>query len=508
MSKAKITLDITKINFSAKMEFLYSNYKDEIKDDLTRNVTKQYKKKQFLYLETKESIYKFMNSTLLNIISKKEYTNDEVLSKLKNNYLIISKNILNKFHCVSEKKLREVITTFVKKCVIVKIDSEHVFLKNNLNEPILSIDYHNNYVENMYLSSNKKDSNFFSIKKDKIIIAQSISKSPSIENFINQFCYLDSCVYNIKKYYKDITENYKEITKEGEKIYVYTSNYIYTIEHYNVVNIAEPNGIVLTKASYIKFLKENIDNVFYNFKPISEYITLKTIKDFYGSLIKAYEYISKLGISIRVITKFTTENNNFKELFDFIISDIVNYGVIQYDNFMTGDMIISTNRFFYLIKEGVVLNILNRNKEEILQCTLPFKPVMDNCNKKDSILDLDINDTLRDYVPIKDILSLIPGKHVIERFTQRIARNNDVFSWGEDIKRDIYKFGTVMLGTYYKDTKLIRGHKYVYVISDKKIISIWQPNEFIDELNKRYFETINNSISVDKIIENYATIIA
>ena len=508
MSNLKILIDIQNIIFSAKIELLFQNNKELIREDLTNNIVNKYKKKQYIYIETKEYVYKLMNNSLLNIITKKDYSDEEILLKLTNGTFKISKNVSKKFNRISDRKLKEVIKLFSNKCTIIKKSAEHIYIKSNLHDSIISFDYHNNYVEKIYMSKNKKEWDFYTIKKDKITMTNNTQqKEPDINNFIEQLFYLESYCYNIKKYRQDISQNHKEIEKKDNKIFVSTNNYIYTIENYNIIDISDRSNIKYPKAAYVNLRKENVLDIFYNYKTDPKYITLQTVQSLYRDFKKAQEYIYKLGLSVRVITRFNTDNN-FRELIDFLVADIVNYGIIQYDNFDKGDMIISTNRFFYLIKEGVILNILNKNKEDIPECSLIFKPTLEYTEKKNSILELEINDAIRDYIPFNEILALKPGNHVIDRFTERIAKNNDVFYWGEDIKKDIYTFGTVMLGTYYQETQLIRGRKYVYVISERRIISIWQPNEFIDYLNKKLFQTVNNIPNENTLLEEYATVIA
>ena len=42
------------------------------------------------------------------------------------------------------------------------------------------------------------------------------------------------------------------------------------------------------------------------------------------------------------------------------------------------------------------------------------------------------------------------------------------------------------MGTYFKDTKLVKGLKNVYIIDNNYIISVWRINPVIEKIGERY----------------------
>lgn len=482
------------IIFSTKIENLYHDKKQNIKKDLVSNYVRSYTQKKYSYIETENHIYKFMNKSLLNIMHKKNIPDEEILKALLLGNWLISPSFLKKFKDISEIKIRNVLLDFFKDCIICEKKQDSIYLKNNLHDATIIYDYHNNYLDNIFVNEKNKnhDIEYFGFNKDKITLLNVIPASKTQnKDVLKQLNYLDSYKYDISLYKDDFTnKKINKIVPTDNGFILYTKNNEYIIENYNITKILNAPLNKNLKINEPNFDKINLESLFVQCTIQPEFIISEKLTKIYGGLETTKDCISKIGLSIRVITKFIT-NNNFRELFDFLIDDIVYYGTVKYDNYMSGEMIIYTNRFIYYLKEGVILNILNPDTSEIDECSLLFKPIRNNSSLKKSILDLDINDKIRSYITYEDIKALQPSQHVIDRFEERILKNRDFLTWGEDIKNDIYKFGTVMLGTYYTTTKLIRGKKYVYVISDRSIISIWKPNEFIDELNKKYFYTVN-----------------
>ena len=46
------------------------------------------------------------------------------------------------------------------------------------------------------------------------------------------------------------------------------------------------------------------------------------------------------------------------------------------------------------------------------------------------------------------------------------------------------------MGTYYNNTKLIKGLKNVYIIDNYNIISVWRINPVIEDIGERYLNLI------------------
>lgn len=495
------------LEYSKKIkEIFYNKNKydilEMIKKDISNNFKKQYNYKGYNYIETLDfTIYKFNDKILENIYSKKPLSNKDIFDNLINNNITISSNILNKFENIPLSKINEIISIFLKSGSIRKRTNELIYIENKLEEVILVFDYFNMYLENI-LEYNLKEigsDSKLSLEKDKIVIKRNENmKELKEKNLLEQLLYLDSYNYNINTYKNDIIKNFAKfsIINNNENTFnIYTKKYIYTINNYNIISIKNNKGLPMPtniNKHKNKNKNNNLSNIEIDFPLCNSHYCNLNVKDFYGNFIKAQEYIEQFGISIRVLTKFITENNFF-ELYKFITSDIIYYGNILYDDYMEGTLIILTNRFYYIIKDNTIINILNTNGKEIKECSLLFKPITTNRNiKKTTILSLDIKDKIRDFITIQTINNLKISSHAKDRFKERVSKN-DLFESKEDmLKNDIYKYGEVMLGTYFLNTKLIKGQKFVYVLNNNEIISIWKINEFIENLNNRYFKKVEN----------------
>lgn len=501
MKKGNIKMP-KRINYSKKLQEIYFNknkydLSETIKRDIKSNFSSRYVKNNILYIETiDEVVYEFKQNELSNIFSKKEIDNEKIIESLLINPIQISQNVITLFNGIPIKKINEILINFLKNSAINKKEKGIVYLENKIEEVVLVIDYHNLYLEdilNYDLSSIDKN-DFLVLEKDKIKVkSKNMKDIKDIEILKKQLIYLDSYSYDLSFFKNDIYKNLQDYNlTSNDVIVLYTNDYIYNVLDYNIVSIKNNYNIPMpTKTNNSK---KNIDleNLNIDFDIDKSLICSNSVKQVYGNYIKAIEYIEKLGLSIRVLTKFIT-NKNFKELFRFIISDIVYYGSYVYENYTNNTSIILTNRFVYILRENIIIDIKTISCEDIEECSLDFKPVIKKVNKKNTILDLDIKDKIRNYITYETISSLKIVKHAHKRFNERISKNDD-FEIKEDIfKNDIYKYGEVMLGTYYLNSKLIRGKKFVYVITNEEIISIWKINDFIDSIGLRYFDKIKNS---------------
>lgn len=492
-----------RIEYSKKIKELYYDKNkydlyEMIKKDIFSNFKKQYKYKEYFYIETNNNIiYKFLNNKLINIFSKKQINNNDIIKKLLKENIFISNEVSNKFDNIPIKKINEIIKKFLKKGKVNKKNNEFVYVENKLEEVILVFDYYNLYLENIIKYDFKKiDSNFYlSLEKDKIIIIKKDMKDfKKIEKIKNQLIYLDSYNYDIDFYKNDIINNiqdYNKLNNLDNVVNVYTNKYIYTISNYNITSIKDKNNLPMPTKITNNNIDKDLSFLHNELKINKEYLCNISIKNFYGNYIKAKEYIEKTGLSIRVLTKFITKNN-FEELYKYLISDIIYFGTILYDDYINSNLVILTNRFYYLIKDNVIIDIKNINKKNIEECSIPFIPIIQNNIMKNTILNLDIKDKIRDFITYESILSLKIGNHAQQRFNERISKN-DIFQNKEDVlKNDIYKYGEVMLGTYYLNSKLIKGKKFVYVLTNNEIVSIWKINDFIQNLSDRYFKQIKS----------------
>lgn len=488
------------MTISNKVRYIYKQKnKQELKNmflaDILKNFKREYVISEYVYIETTtKNTYKFKDLELVNILKIKPVSNDNILLCLRKNNILIYDYIVKKFQGFHRTKIEEIVKLFLDGGCILKRNREFVYVSNRLSEFVLVFDFHNNSLENI-LNKNliEVGDNFLVIENDKI---KSIDEEVSIDTNVlkKQFKYLDSYTYDINLYKDDIVNNfidYKVLDIKKNSILINTKNYKYLVNDYNISSIKDRKNIPLPTNCNRSIDKTN-DSIDFDEITFEEmYKTNILVKDFYSDYIKAIEYVNKLGLSIRVITKFILDSNLY-ELYSFLISDIIYYGNVIYDNYMNGEMIVKTNRFYYLIKENIITNIKNLYKEDIEECSLEFRTFKKyNIEKKD-ILDLDIKDKIRDYISFKKINSLKVSEHAAERFSERISKKNLIIDREQDIKNDIYKNGEVMLGTYYTDTKLVKGQKNVYVLNDIEIISVWKINYFMENLLDRYFKQVNS----------------
>lgn len=490
---------IRHINISAKIKLIYPNKnKNEIikniLNDLNNNFKNKYKKNNCIFLETtSKKIYKINNNILENVLNNIPYSNDEIIFNINTKDIIIPNYIYNKFININNNKLKEIINIFIKNCNLIKRNKEFVYLNNKLFDVILVIDYNNNFLEDIYDENlNTIENNSLIINNDKII-----KKNQSVDNFdrknifLKQINLLKSYTYNEKNFIKDIKNNLIElnIIENLENAFqLTTTNNKYIISNYNITNIMTCDDIPLitNKKVLNKEKNINLDNLF-DMEINPNFLTNYSIEKLYNNYIKAKEYLNSLGLSIKVITKFILDNN-LKELFQFLIDDMIFYGQILYDDYINNIMIIKTSRFYYYIKNNIILDLRLANKKSIENCEISFKTLKENI--KNQILDLDIKDKVRNYICYEDIQNLKLNKHIIERYKQRISKK-DIYVKEKDIKNDIYKNGEVFIGTYYLNTTLIKGQKYIYVLNNEELISIWKINDFINDLNYNYLKKLS-----------------
>lgn len=495
---------LKKINYSQKIKEIYCDKNkydlyDMIKKDISNKSNTRYKKNNFTYIETPNKIvYKFNKNELINIFSNTPINDEEIVESLLINQIKISPKVLKLFGNIPIKKINEIIVNYLKKAEVTKKEDEFIYLENKIEEVVLIFDYHNLYLENIlnYDLSHIEVNHYLVLEKDKIkIIKKDMKEVDKISKLKLQLIYLDSYNYDINRFKKDILKNLKDYTinnNQGTLLTLYTEKYIYTVLDYNIISIRNKNNIPIPTKTNSKAKSVNLGLINFDFELNETFVCNNNIKKVYGNYIKAKDYLEKLGISIRVLTKFITEKN-FQELFQFIISDLVYYGTYVYEDYLNNNSIILSNRFMYILKENVIIDIKTPLGEEIKECSLLFKPMIKSSIKKNNILNLDIKDNIRDFITYDSILSLKIAKHAKKRFNERVSKN-DAFEIKEDIfKNDIYKYGEVMLGTYYYNSKLIKGKKFVYVITNNEIISIWKINDFIDSLGDRYFKKIKSS---------------
>lgn len=477
---------------SDKIKFIYKNQnlqdlKENLKRDIIKNFKKQYSSKNRIQIITKQQkTYIFDGMVLEDVINKKSLSNEEIVKNLIKKRIRIYPTIINKFYEIGENKILEIIEKFVNGCYIIYRNATNVIVKNNLFDLLLKFDYHNNILIDIITNKYEEiEDNQISIALDKFIINKDNKNN---NNFLEKIEFLNSYLYDINEFKDDIINNfisYKNLTNNS--ILVNSKNYIYTIKDYNIISIKNNKEILPTKFIEKKTNKDILSKL--NISMNKEYYCDISIEQYYGNYMKANEYCEKMGISIKVLIKFRLDNNA-NELFRFLTKDICLYGQVIYDNYLENFIVVSTNRFIYVIKEGVLLNIYSIEGEEIEECSYNFPNLQKAIIRKNDILDLDINDKVRNYISYKDILNLNICDHVRIRYEERISKTKQLDDELQCLKNDIYKNGKVILGTYYLSTKLVQTKKYVYVINKNEIISIWKINKFINEIHDRYFNEV------------------
>lgn len=506
-------LELKNISLSNKVKCLCTNKNsfeliESIVEDIKSEGTRCYKRNEYYYYETKNNTYKFKDNVLINMFKKKPISNEEIVKSLKEEDIIIMDYIVDMFVGIKKDKILEVVKLYIDSCSISKRTLEEIYISNKLSEVILVFDYYNNSLEKILNNQFQEIKHPLMISNDKIVISYEHDIEPkkilTKEDICNRLSYFDSYVYDVDKCKNDILNNYvsyKVIDKSRNAISIYTTRYIYSVIDYNVVGVRGEDGLPIPTNSIKRYNNSplNVEAFKGELDLNYDYITNVTTKSFYNSYLKAMTYINRLGLSIRVIIKFILDTN-LLELYKFITSDIFYYGVVKYDNYLNNEMIIVTNRFCYIIKNSVIINIKTIQYEEIDECSIEFKTFRRGVIKKEKIVDLDIKDTVRNYITKDHIDGLRINKHAKKRFQERISKKNSLEDQEYKIKRDIYKHGKVMLGTYYLNTKLIKGLKNVYVLSNNEIVSIWRCNDVIENINNRYYKQVE---VFDKEVEGF-----
>lgn len=411
----------------------------------------------------------------------------ELTKQIQLHHCSISSTVVDKFKNKNLEKIKEVINRFITEGKVKEVNNNIVYFEHNLQDVLLVIDYLNYIISDIVTYKEKKsiEENSVLIRNDKLKLLDK-RETTQIKNevLLNQLDLICSDIVNEKEAREDIKNNFVSANMDEEKklLIVNTKNCQYILYHYNIIDVKPKRNFSMSPAEPLEvddFLE--IDKNESN----SQYITKKSIEDFYDG--KARKYLYRLGLSIKVITKFNTEGNNINELYDFLMEDIIRYGYVLYDNYMENCMIVKTRRFYYLIKNNVVINIRDVNQKPIKECSILFKRVyVKEQLEKTEILDLDVGDKIRDYITYEAINNLQMKKHAFERYKERISKKGDASLIEISVKQDIYKNGVVHMGTYYNNTKLVKGLKNIYIIDNANIISVWRINPVIENIGERY----------------------
>lgn len=415
--------------------------------------------------------------------------------RIRNLKYIICQEVIDKFKNKNIKKIYEVVDIFLQNGKIKILNDEIAELSMKIYDIKFLINYKKQTINEVIHEKNKeiKNNSIYFVKGKATILEDENVKEDELifkkQVFLEQIELLEGNNIDKKMVIEDIKNNLKEIKLiEGEedKINIVTANYEYEIINYNIrkVKTLSNNINIFKEESVIENdIKEEVNIVNISEK---EFLTNMKVINLYGSIKSAKNYVNKLGVSIKVICKFITEDN-ISELYNFMADDIIYYGTVLYDNYIDNCMIIKTKRFYYLIKNNVIINIKTINKEDIKECSIPFRKIKDKfVTEKKCILDLEIGDRVRNIISQNTINSLVMKEHAKERYLERISKNVDLTKVEAEIKKDIYKNGVVCMGTYYKNTKLIKGYKYIYIINNNYIISVWKINSKIENIENRY----------------------
>ncbi|QUH22117.1 hypothetical protein [Alkaliphilus sp. B6464] len=438
---------------------------------------------------------------------KNAITEKELIFSIRHKKYTISQDVINKFRNKNIRKIYEVIDIFLKSGNIQLLEDEKAIITMKLYDIKFLINYRKRTINGIIQDKgiDIKD-NSITFKKGKAIILEDneIKEDKIIfrkDVFLEQLYLLEGVNIDKNKVIEDIRCNLKEIElfNRGEEIIsIETTKCKYEIINYNIKNtiLKMENFDIYEKLEGItqskKDNKVDIANIMQQ-----EYLTNLKVLDLYGGIETAKNYIKKVGLSIKVITKFITEEN-LSELFRFLVDDVVYHGIVLYDNYIDNCMIIKTKRFYYLLKNNVIINIKTTNQEEIEDCSISFKKVQDRfVTEKRCILDLELRDRVRDIISQFTINGLKMRNHAKARYKERISKDADISMIELDIKKDIYKNGVVCMGTYYQNTKLIKGHKYIYIIDNNYIISVWRINPTVIYVEKRYNDMIDELVMTE-----------
>jgi len=491
------------VKVGSYLQLLYPNLsKEELEKQIKEKINQDYdfytetKKgnQKYISIYTRKNIYQIKNQTIINQFDrlKTQVKNYELINEIKNNKpYMIHPQVIGKFKNKNIKKIEEVLYKFIREGEIRSIKENKVELEHKQQEVILVIDFHNRVIRDIiHYKRYQINNNSIIIEEEKMRIDNK-NKEEEIKrgvllNQLNLFC---SNIINTEEAIDDIREGLQniKIDKNKERFYIETKNCLYTVKNYNIIDINPKQEFQINNATPINL---NDFTLSATNKRNSEFITEIPVVKLYMNINTAKKYMYKLGLSIKVITKFITDDN-IQELYNFLIEDIVNFGYVLYDNYMSTCMIIKTKRFYYLIKNGVIINIKTLNQKIIPECSIYFQRVyIKGKLEKTNILDLEVGDRVRDYITYGAINNLEMKDHAKERYKERISRKEDSSFLEMTVKQDIYKYGTVYMGTYYDSTKLIKGLKNIYIIDNYNIISVWRINPVIENIGERYSNLI------------------
>jgi hypothetical protein len=497
-------------------EYVQFLYPELSKEELEKKLKEQIKKDYDFYTESKKgnqkliniyttkNIYQVKNQTIINQFDrlKAQIKSYNLEDEIKSKRYIIHPQVIDKFRNKNLMKIEEVLYRFIEEGEIRSLKENGVELIHKRQEVTLIIDFHNDIIRDIITyRRNPIDNNSIIIEGEKMKVdTKKEEERIRYEVFINQLNLLDSNIINAKEAINDIKENLIniDVEEEKERLCVETKNCLYVIENYNIVNIYPKQGFIIGKPEPIElddftlFTANNQNN---------EYLMRMPVVELYNDIDTARKYMYLLGLSIKVITKFITDDN-IRELYNFLVEDIVNFGYVLYDNYMDNCKIIKTRRFYYLIKNDVIINIKTLQQENISECSIRFQRVyIKDKTEKTNILDLEVGDRVRDYITFDVVNNLRLKEHAKERYRERISKKVDSSLVELIIKQDIYKNGTVYMGTYYNNTKLIKGLKNIYIIDNYNIISVWRINPSIENIGERYMNLIEE-ITMAEVEEN------
>lgn len=416
----------------------------------------------------------------------------DVVKSIRTRQFTIKQNVINKFQNRNKKKIIEFIDLYLKKGSIKVLNNETAEVDLKVYDFIIKLNFKTRIIDFIGTSSDTF------IEDNSIIFNKGIPKltNPREEQFYKfEAGQFEKQKHLLRSYIVDETKIIPKIEKgnfELKYINPKKGSYVvkmqdasFKVTNYNIVNY------VSTK--YLNYNEKSMPEI--NIKSLEhleeEYFTYVKVIDIYKDEEKALGYFDKFGLSVKTITKFVLENNE-SELFDFLISDIIKFGVILYDNYMKNEMIIQTKRYVYMIKNSIIVNIKSLNLEEIEFCSIEFKKVYKAAYpQKIDILDLTNEDQLKDFVSRRSIDMLKMADHAKNRYIERVDRDCDFSMVELEIKNDLYKNGVITFGTYYKNTKLVKGYRYIYVVDNKRIISVWEQSQTLNEIKTHYLTTIN-----------------
>lgn len=425
--------------------------------------------------------------------------NIDAIKLIRTKQFTIKDSVFMKFRNYNRKKIIELMEFILKNGDIHFLKGEKADLGVKTHDFKIRVNFKKRIIEN--LLDNKEGE----VKEKSIVFEKGVPKiEPYIEKkeerfnmsqFLKQIDLLQSSSVNVDKLKKAITEgefNLKYTNLQHQIFVLASKDLSFKVASYNVEScITNDRSFLEGPDKSIKPLtQKEIDEL------DESYLSSISVIDMYGSYKKAKQYLDRLGLSVKTSSKFILENNE-NELHLFLISDIVQFGKVLYDNYMKNELIIRTNRFTYLIKNNVIINIKTVNMEEISICEYEFKRILNPVKmEKTSLLSLETGDLVKDYISRRYISKLEMAEHAVERYRERISRYEDLALAELEMKNDIYKNGEVIFGTYFKNTKLIKGFQNAYVVDNWRIISVWEYSEGINDIKEKY-KTLIEEFSKD-----------